>query len=229
MFVIFVKDLIGRTFTFYVEERYTVKQLKTMLLDKEGTNPVMQHLVFEGKTLEDSHVLGHYGIKRDSTIMFVLHPVRGNTLFVRTFAGDFFSIEAGPSLTVRQTKQIIHRKMHFPVASQQLFVGEEELVDERTLESCGVVGGTELLLAFPPPVGGMQVFVKTTFGVVLVLDVQPSYTVLQLKQMIEQKENINVRRQTLELHGDPLPDDLTLEDCNLQPDSGRNLLHLFSS
>lgn len=58
----------------------------------------------------------------------------------------------------------------------------------------------------------MQIFVKNLSGKTTTIEVEPSFTVLQLKGLISDKEGISVSDQRLIFEGKALDDQRTLDD-----------------
>ena len=136
-------------------------------------------------------------------------------VFVKTLVGRTVTVEVGRNDTIEEVKSVICGREGVPPEHQQLFLCGKELQNERTVGYYGVEKDTTLCLSLGLK-GGMQVCIKSSSNVAIILEVTYDDRIATLKDKIYEKEGVHPNQYHLVHCGLQLEDDKTVGDYNLQ-------------
>ena len=217
-----VKINTGEAILLEVEASCSIADVKAQICSKKGIPSAEQCLYFAGKALEDDYTLSDYKVDRGSTL-YVFSP-HIMVIFVKTVTGEAIPLDVIPSDTIQSVKvklQYNSLARLFLARSSLVFTGKQ-LEDEGKLSDYDIQESSTLHLVRPVlPLNdtAMQILVKTLTGKKLTLEVKPSDSVWDVKEVIEDKEGIPPDKQRLIFAKHELEDVYTLSDYSMQRES----------
>ena len=217
----------------WVQMDQLVQTLKDLVANREHVAVRYVELRCGTTVMADDLPLSHYRLRYNQPIYVnIVQPLLTRVrVAVRGSSGTPFNLYEPVNSTILNIKQVLAQRLEGRVEDMQLFLEGRELENGQTLRESAVLEYSTLdLIHIPAGTSTAQavrrslhLFVKTLTGKSILVDVDPSDTVMAIKEQIRVQEGIPIPHQCLVIGGRLLDDSVRLNESGIQ---NQSVLHL---
>ncbi|CAH9072417.1 unnamed protein product [Cuscuta europaea] len=208
---------ILKTVSLKVSKCMTVGGVKALVYEKEGIPECMQEMFYNGNHLKNDSKMVDHGISTNSTLnAYVSNALPMNLTISILRTNKTVLVQARSKDTVQNIEALIEARENIPSYSHTLVHAGKLLEEDKTLAFLEIRGGATLHVVFIPQ-GMFQISVKLLNGEVVKMQVNMSYTILDVKELLESIVGSPVGVLTCD--GNMLLDNATLSQHKISSDS----------
>ena len=144
-------------------------------------------------------------------------------IFVQVRSWEIITLEAHSSDTIGNLKEKVKDKTGFPAEEQRLFFqGKTELKDDRTVSDYNIQNKSTVNLLLQ--IDRLEVTILTEGRRLVTLEVNTTDSILELKQEVQDKTGVPLKKQSLSFSGIELENERTISAYNIRNKSSINLV-----
>ena len=198
---IVIKSIDGNSINAYINTEDKIEILNSIIKDK--INIPDNHevkFIYDDTILKNNDTFQYYSIINNSTI-YILLCFKGMSIYVRSFNGKMLSFDVQPFDSIEYLREKIIEK-GTNLTTQKLLFNNNPLYD-------GIIGNYNIKNKSVLDLSGIEVKVKIFDEKTISFIIDPSETILQLKNKIKEREGIQNDDFLLYFHSS---DNIILED-----------------
>ena len=209
--LIFVKVPNRNHIALEVKATDTIKDIKHKIQDELDIPIYRQLLMFKSKSLESRCTLSSYNIQNECTLHVCQTVVDHIQITVESQSGRIINLKVKVTDTIANIKTRIQSKIGIPNNQQRLeFNGKQLEDDDVYLSDYNILNESTLHLSY-----GIEILVKPWTRKTVVLKVEASDTIEDVKAKIEDKVGFSRDQQKLTFDRMQLEDERTLSDYGI--------------
>ena len=225
---VFVKTSSGETFEFYVNLYSTITNIEKKVAGRMDHLLLQIHqLIYDNQLLEDCRTLSYYKISHGSVLDLQLPPIQIILIYINILARKLIQWEIDLSNTVINLKTVIQEKTGYSIQQQRFIFNERDLEDHTILGQCKLETENILYLELFSSIHFRIVFNKDQRREID-LQMDRSHLIIDLKQIIQTKENILPSQQRITFSNELFNEYRSISSYNIEDDNTLYLDILFS-
>jgi ubiquitin C len=216
----YINILNGKTFSVkYLGS--TIEDLRLLIREKENIPLNTYNLYYSGFLLDNKKTILDYSICRESTVHLVFKSRNfypATKICIETIDNKTISLKVKPNYKIKEIKDLIKGDIGIEQINHSLLFFEGNQLDENTtLEDNKITDESTLFLSI---LKKMKINIKILGGKTIILNnIYQNYTIEEIKDKIEEKENIPKDKQILTFNDKELENDKILSELGVNNDS----------
>ena len=190
---------------------FCIKDIKTIIQDKEGFPIKLQYLFFNSKILDDDKTLFYYNIKNYSNLNLSLKSFGKIIIFIKPTNGQTITLDISKDETIKNLKQLIEKKEKIPEQYQILKYRNILLENRKTLDDYNINEFSKINLSLGGEFEFRKMYIKLCPNRRICLNIINNFfTIKDIKKKISKLTKIPSSEQVLYCQDKIFGDDITL-------------------
>ena len=197
----------------------TIENIKKEILNILSIPIEKQQLYHEGIELEnDKNIFDYYSQVNQKSILYLILQLKLE-ITIQYNSENYTSIYSKPNDTIETIKKLIEKKKNYPSMYMELIYNNEKLENHKLLSDYQIQNYSIINIKIKN-----RIYIKLFTGKQITIYIENNTTIKEIKNIISQKEGLDLNKYRLIYRAKHLIDEKTINDYNIEKESYLSLI-----